>query len=207
MNYTAIKVDDYWIIYFDYPMMIGDTAIYFDLGNNPDNIHKITAVLDTGIRKYKTDRTINWVELYVPCGRFKKVIACSKELNGLPVFVPEWENDAELNQLAMDDYNKSYPSYEPVSDYRLVEKYRSIQSFERGYSKAKEKYQFTLEDMSKAFFKGYYLPTEDDFSGLNSDAERAYHKLIESLTKPKQYQVEIGSVSDNRIEVKSWKEM
>lgn len=196
MNYTSIKVDDYWVIYSYEETKEGDLC-YAKLANQ----------LFTNVNPHlKSEDKV-------------KVIACSKELNGLPVFVPEWEND-DARWNAEKYVLSEFIDYGDLNEQATGQIYDACLD---GYNTAKEKYQFTLEDMSKAFFKGYYLPTEDDFSGLNSDAEKAYHKLIESITKPKQYQVEIEQdctlvglgleetckpkITEGKITITNWKEL
>ena len=53
----------------------------------------------------------------------------------------------EIEKLALDDYNAAYPSYEKVTDYKVVEKFRSIQSYIRGHKAAQQKGVYTEEDM------------------------------------------------------------
>lgn len=128
---TALKVDDYWLIvqkggknYYDF-IMDGDTVYsngeVFKYVNN------------------KESRT--WVQ-----GDSLQVISASKEGLGLPVFdVPdEWEDVAD-EDLMTESYlylNNEYLD-KGIEDGRG----HGYEGFQKGYNKAKEKYQFTEEDM------------------------------------------------------------
>lgn len=180
MNYTAIKVDDYWIITSDEEIKLGDYGLHrFAHKETVDN----HIVLCTQSNRESIQEWWN------------KIIACSKEVNGLPVFVPEWEEnlDAVVNEI---DENPNFQSEDDIEDYSSWKI-----GVSDGYNKAKEKYQFTEEDIINAFRSGLNSAKEL-FLGKSAPTSEEY---LQSITKSKQYQVEIGSVSDNRIEVKSWK--
>ena len=183
--YQAIKIEDYWIIYSDQKRSIGD--YYMGQG-----------FAGTNMFQWHESQANQFTDEY------GKVIACSKELNGLPVFVPEWENgdkewESKIGYLAIEDsinagkLNSSW--HTPAWTIAFTS------GFEQGYNKAKEKYRFTEEDMRKCWDAGY----RNVVARINDSIP--FGQFIQYLTKPKQYTVEIENVSDKEVKVISWKEM
>ena len=87
----------------------------------------------------------------------------------------------DVEKFALDSYNKSYPNYEPVTDYKLVEKYRSVEQFNNGFQKAQELLSdrsFTLEDIERAMIEGLSI-------------EKFWEKCVQSLSQPKSWKVEL----------------
>ena len=180
--YQAIKIEDYWTIYSEPPIKENDWLV---------------DIITKEVYKAKVDSDTAIKGVY-------KVIACSKELNGLPVFVPEWE---KLESVRVADDLFEIDKIEDWSEKK--EALRDKFNFEVGYNTAKEKYRFTEEDIVHAYECGW-----NEGMTYNDDEENPVPKsvmFLESFIKfknqPKQYTVEIENVSDNEVKIISWKEM
>jgi hypothetical protein len=181
MDYTAIPIEDYWLLLNNEQVEEWKSKDWFLWKAELHQFHSDSGYgIKTWTQYNKTDES----SLIVNRGNtYGKVIACSKELNGLPVFdVPdEWENEDELPsnlEILISAYlsaNGHYPNFlanKLVSDVIMPQ-----------VNKAKEKYRFTEEDMERCFTAGVNFARN-----LNNPSNTEY---IESLKKPKQYSVEL----------------
>lgn len=173
MKYKAIKVDDYRLIVSEPPIKEKDWLI---------------DIIAKDIYQAKVDSETVIKGVY-------KLIAPSKNIGELPLFdVPdEWENnDYDLKQdliILCEAWMKAkFPHYVDAS-YLLIKEVIMPQ-----VNKAKEKYQFTLEDMQDAYAQG-----KKDFSRSNriiKALERMESEFLQSLTKPKQYEVSLEMINE-----------
>jgi hypothetical protein len=195
-HYTAIPIEDYWIIVSD------------QKAEKKGDVYSSGYFVDNRVCTLTTD----WDYSVLPVNRTRIIIACSKELNGLPVFVPEWDlvyrtypvRESVIN-IILNRVNEAFSDgFHKHEEKRLMDALHSIKELipPDRFKEAKEKYRFTEEDILKAMDMAR---TDDDKDGYKW--KYSFKKIIESLTKPKQYSVEIEIISASQIKIASWKEI
>lgn len=132
----------------------------------------------------KIFKCISEREYFEPDREFK-IIYQSKQIHeGVPVIdMPFLEN---VNQIAREYYQM---------DNILFFTYDNIQrshGFAKGYSAAKKKYQFTEEDIRKAFSAGrtYQMGEYSEYHGGREHNYPGENKYIQELIKSKSYSIE-----------------
>lgn len=199
---TALKVDDYWLI-------VSDEEIKYD------DWYAFPTIKPKG---YSISQYLDNEELDISLGNLKakKVIATSKKIGELPLFdVPvEWENvDDELKENLII-LSKAWMT---ANDHKQTNMEAFIENVVMPQvNKAKEKYQFTEEDIKEALRVGCNIgmsrfnPIPDNGELIpHWDTEKMVNdckKHLSSLTKQKQYEVEIEH-TEGKVKILNWKEL
>lgn len=156
MTHPIIKTDNYILITSDEEINIGDYWHYLGEKDNP-----VKNVLGR-----------SWFEKLHDVKMYKKIIAHlplnnSPILEGVPL-LPPLPNEEYVNRLA----EKEITFVEGSSDIKGMIISAERGGFVKGFSKAKEKYKFTEEDVIKAIkmTRGLYIPIQT---------------IIQSISQPK----------------------
>lgn len=119
----------------------------------------------------------------------QNVIAQSKEVHpDLPLFDAPSEWGEDVNKIAENEgYNTTFDSYG---------------AFIHGYNKHAEKYEFTREDMQNCFQAG--MDWVQYPKSFNKPDMPTY---LQSLQKPKSYEITEYEFIDNKVKILKWKEI
>jgi len=110
--------------------------------------------------------------------------------------VPMVVVEDEVEKLALDDYNTAYPSYEKVTDYKVVEKFRSIQSYIRGFKASQQKCIYSEEEMKEALYKMYSIFMDADIKS-KMEALKGFETIKQNIIQSlNQEYIELETESD-----------
>jgi len=208
MKHEIIYTDDYALIVSDEEMVEGDYALlknkdYFEIQKalpsclknsfrNAECWNAENRVHNTGHRKIIAHRPLTDAPI----------------LEGVPL-LPEFSEDGELNNLVGDYIKKEV---EPIiiknssQDYRIGVYGGSDIGFRKGYTKAKETYRYTEENLRKAFTK-YAFSSTSNQPYNEEELEESFNKFIQSLQQSKRpkyfacetiYRVKSGTIQEHK---------
>ena len=161
MRYDIIKTEKYLLVCDDSEIKVGDWTY------NP----------------MKGIIFLSSLGLMISVNSFTKKIIAHLSLNGAPVLegvplLPSLLKEDDVQKLA-DEASQKFKRNDELDDLILGV---SANSFEEGYNKAKEKYKYTEEDLSKAWTAGAVFRA---FGDLEFSFENWFANYKESLQQPK----------------------
>lgn len=163
MKLYQISIDDYHVIVSDESPNVRDIAFE----QYTDGTNAIVDLVDA-LCLFQHDHLLSR----------RKILYQSKPVHeGIPLFMPVGVDDVEANiKLAWELDCRQYPSPIEFDNFRRITLWV--------YNETKEKYRFTEDDVVEAIIKSYKRTKE----GQNHEQ---LLKIIDELTAPKTYEVEI----------------